>query len=309
MKNLLYLFLIFFYIANSQETTIKELQQKLHLEKQANKQLEIINDMVAIAFNQNIEQALEFSKQGVQLSETTADKNWQPKFYEMQGRMHANLLELDSATSFFNKAIKGYEAVNNLKGKATTLFKLAWVDRKNGDLDKALQKDLSGLKIMETLNDKQGICDALTRVSEDLTSQNRLTEALHYATKAIDIAEENNLTLEKFYVNFNAANVAMAKGNYQQSLDYYNKALVIAQEQNMGLATQADVTNGKGNALKRLGKYHEAIESYKKCLALARAANYTNAINASMSNLGETTMLLGNYEEALSYQLKTVKLT
>tara|TARA_R110000868_G_scaffold73300_4_gene212741 strand:- start:655 stop:2538 length:1884 start_codon:yes stop_codon:yes gene_type:complete len=308
MKNLLYLFLIFFYIANSQETTIKELQQKLHLEKQANKQLEIINDMVAIAFNQNIEQALEFSKQGVQLSETTADKNWQPKFYEMQGRMHANLLELDSATSFFNKAIKGYEAVNNLKGKATTLFKLAWVDRKNGDLDKALQKDLSGLKIMETLNDKQGICDALTRVSEDLTSQNRLTEALHYATKAIDIAEENNLTLEKFYVNFNAANVAMAKGNYQQSLDYYNKALVIAQEQNMGLATQADVTNGKGNALKRLGKYHEAIESYKKCLALARAANYTNAINASMSNLGETTMLLGNYEEALSYQLKTVKL-
>ncbi|HMQ44784.1 MAG TPA: tetratricopeptide repeat protein, partial [Mariniflexile sp.] len=168
-------------------------------------------------FNQDISEALKFAKQGVQLSEKTGDKNWQPKFYEMQGRMHANLLQLDSASIYFNKAIKGYEAIKNERGKATTLFKLAWVDKKNGDLEQALQKDLSGLKIMEALNDKPGICDALTRVSEDLTRQNRLTEALEYAEEAIVIAEKYKLTSEKFYVNFNAANVAMAMNQFEKS--------------------------------------------------------------------------------------------
>ncbi|XMO86985.1 tetratricopeptide repeat protein [Algibacter sp. AS12] len=309
MKKLIFLFFIINTFSYSQDNiTIIQLQQKLNLEKESIKKLEIINDMVNIAFNQDMAQALKFSKLGVELSEKANNKNWQPKFYEMQGRMHANLLHLDSATSFFNKALKGYDLVDNKKGRATTLFKLAWVDKKNGNLDDALQKDLSGLKIMELLGYKNGICDGLTRVSTDLTHQNRLTEALDYAEKAIRFAEENNLTSEMFYVNFNAANVAMAKQNYAQSLEYNKTALAIAQEQNLGLPNEADVTNGIGNAYKRLGNYPEAIKSYKACLALAKKANYPNATSTVIANLGEVNMLLGNYSDALEYQLETVKL-
>jgi two-component sensor histidine kinase/tetratricopeptide (TPR) repeat protein len=308
MKNLLFILFIFHFTSFSQDNTIYKLQQQFNAEKQPNKQLLIINKMVNIAFNKDMAQALKFSKIGVQLSEKIDDKNWQPKFYEMQGRMHANLLHLDSATIFFNKAVKGYEAVDNKRGKATTLFKLAWVDKKIGNLEKALQKDIAGLNIMEILNDKQGICDGLTRVSEDLTRQNRLTEALDYAKKAIRIAEENKLTSEKFYVTFNAANVAMAKQNYDQSLDYYKQALATAKAQSLGLPTEADVTNGIGNAFKRLGKYDDALKSYKTVLALAKEANYQNAINTVMANLGEVNMLLENYNDALGYQLETVRL-
>lgn len=305
MKKLLFLLSIIHFIGYSQETSINDLQQQLNSEQQPNKQLEIINQMVDIAFNKDMAQALKFAKKGVKLSEEIDDKSWRPKFYEMQGRMHANLLQLDSATIFFNKAVKGYEAVDNKRGKATTLFKLSWVDKKIGNLDEALQKDISGLKLMELLNDKEGICDGLTRVSEDLTRQNRLNEALDYAEEAIKIAEENNLTSEKFYVIFNAANVAMAKNNYAQSLEYYKDALAIAQVQNLGLPTQADVTNGIGNAYKRLGKYKDAMKSYESCLELAKKSNYFNAINTVTANLGEVNMLLGDYDTALNYQLQT----
>ncbi|APY09936.1 hypothetical protein BWZ22_01165 [Seonamhaeicola sp. S2-3] len=308
MKNALFLFLILHFIGYSQHSTINKLQQQLNSETNPAKQLEIISNMVDIAFNQDMSKALKFSKLGVQLSDKVENKTWQPKFYEMQGRMHANLLQLDSAIIFFNKALKGYEAINNQRGTATTLFKLSWVDKKHGNLDAALQKDLSALKIMETLDDKQGICSGLTRVSEDLTYQNRLNEALEYAQKAIKIAEDNQLTSEKFYVNFNAGNVAMAKNNYAQSLDYYKKSLTIAQEQNLGLPTESDVTNAIGNAYKRLGKYEEALKSYKMCLALAKKANYPNATSTVIANLGEVNMLLGNYKTALNYQLKTVNL-
>jgi len=304
----MYLLFIFFQLGFSQETQIETLQKKLYSEKDTSKQLEILNDIVAIIFNQDIAEALKYAKQGVQLSEKAGNVNWQPKFYEMQGRMHANLLQLDSATLYFNKAIKGYDAIKNERGKATTLFKLAWVDKKNGDLELALQKDLSGLKIMEILNDKPGICDALTRVSEDLTRQDRLTEALEYAEKAITIAEKNNLITEKFFVNFNAANVAMAKKNYAQSLNYFKNALTVCEQQNMGLATESDVRNGIGNTFKRLGNYPEALKNYEKAFANAKAANYQNAINTVTANLGEVNLLLGNYNTALNYQLETVRL-
>jgi two-component sensor histidine kinase len=308
MKKIYFLLFLFSQIVLSQNNSLAELQKKLDAEKKAIKKLEILNEMVAIAFNGDIEQALVYAKKGVQLSDKIGDKNWQPKFYEMQGRMHANLLQLDSASLYFDKAMKGYLAITDKKGQATTLFKMAWVLKKKGENEKALQKNLLALKLMESLDDKAGICDALTRVSEDLTIQNRLTAALNYAEKAIAIAEDNDLTTEKFYVNFNAGNVAMALENYKQSLEYYNAAAKIAKKENLGISTQADVTNAQGNALKRLGRYQEALINYKKCAVLAKEANYANAIAASFANLGEINMLLGNYKEALGYQLKTVQL-
>ncbi|TRX20484.1 tetratricopeptide repeat protein [Flavobacterium franklandianum] len=308
MRKTHFLLILFSQIVFSQNIPLVDLQKKLDNEKKAVIKLEILNEMVSIAFNGDIEQALAYAKKGVQLSDKIGDKNWQPKFYEMQGRMHANLLQLDSASLYFDKAMKGYLAITDKKGQATTLFKMAWVLKKKGENEKALQKNLQALKLMESLGDKAGICDALNRISEDLTNQNLLSAALNYAEKAIAIAETNNLTTEKFYVNFNAGNVAMALGNYKQSLDYYNAAAKIVKKENLGLATQADVTNAQGNALKRLGRYKEALINYKKCVALAKEANYANAIAASFANLGEINMLLGNYKEALGYQLKTVQL-
>ena len=308
MKSFILFFILVFQLISAQNNEVIGLEKQLSSEKSPSKKLEIINQLVDIAFNTDMQQALVYAKQGVALSEKSNDKNWQPKFYEMQGRMHANLLELDSATLFFKKAEKGYIALNDKKGQAKTYFKMAWVHRKNGELDLALQKDLDGLKLMETIDDKAGICDAMTRISGDLTSQNRLKEALAYAKKAIVIADKNHLTSEKFYVNFNAGNVAMASSKYKESLDYYNKALAIAKEQNMGLPTLSDITNSRGNAYKRLGKFKEALQDYQNCLQYAKDSNYQNAINTAIANLGEINLLLGNYNEALKYQLETVRL-
>jgi two-component sensor histidine kinase len=300
--------LLSFQFDFSQNEDLKTLQSQLDNESNATKKLEIINNMVDIAFNSDMQKALVYAKKGVALSEKSKDKNWLPKFQEMQGRMYANLLVLDSASIFFKKAENGYIAVNDKKGQAKTYFKMAWVARKEGNLDVALQKDLNGLKLMETIDDKAGICDAMTRISGDLISQNRLKEALNYAEKAISIAEKYNLTSEMFYVNFNAADVAMNSLKFKESLEYYQKALKIAEEQKLGLPTLSDVTNSIGNAYKRLGNYPEALTYYQKCLAFAKQSNYQNAINTVTANLGEVHLLQGNYKEALGYQLETVKL-
>jgi len=308
MKIVCLLFLLSARFCYGQKSPYDSLERCLVSAKADTQKLEFLKELVDVAFQIDMQKALDYAGQGVILAVKTGNKNWQPKFYEMGGRMHANLLHLDSASLFFNKAMKGYLAVHNTKGQATTNFKIAWVYKKRGQFDKALEKDLAALKLMETLEDQPGICDALTRVSDDLIKQNRLSEAWDYAHQSIDIAEKNNLTSQFYDVNFNAGNVAMAANNFQESLNFYAKALKIAKDQNMGIFNEADVINSRGNAFKRLGRYNEALQDYKQTLDIGKRANYPMAVSASIANLGEVNMLMGNYKKALEYQLETVRL-
>lgn len=308
MKNLFFIFLLILQTGYAQQKTYDSLEKKLKEAVSPDQKLEILNQLVAVSFNKNISQALMYANQGVELADKTGNKQWQPKFYEMAGRMHANMIHLDTASVFFDKAMAGYQQLGDKEGQASTAFKMAWVYKKKGETDKAMSKDLYALKLMEETGNKAMICNALTRISDDLTRQERLEEAKDFALRAIEMAEKNNLSSELFYVYFNAGNVAMSANDYKSSLDYYNKAMKIVKEQDLGMGSLCDITNSHGNALKRMGRYKEAKYDYETALKLAKKANYQNAITATIANLGEINLLMGNYTQALGYQLETVRL-
>jgi len=304
-----WLLLIFFaQTAFAQNNLADSLEQQFSSAKTDENRLAILTEMVNIAFGKDLPKALEYANRGVQLADKRGDKKAQPAFYEMAGRMHANLLQLDSAMLFFDKAMAGYKAINNKKGQATTWFKIGWVHKKKQEIEKAMNADMKALNLMEELNDQQGIASALERLSDDLTRQGRLKEALDYAKKSIDICERNGLKEALMHAFFNAGNVSIAMGEDAQSLTFYDKAIGINLAMNLGDMTLCDFTNGRGNTLKHLKRYPEALSDYKKAQALSQKINYTNAITSVIANLGEVNMLMGNYPEALKYQLKTIEL-
>ncbi|MDQ6763036.1 MAG: tetratricopeptide repeat protein, partial [Bacteroidota bacterium] len=291
--------LLFVEFTYSQNNLYDSLEHRLALEKTDTSKLDLLEQLTDSAFGSDIAKALVYAKQGVQLADKIGDKNWQPKFYEMEGRMHANLLQLDSAMLFFNKALAGYKAVDNKRGQASTYFKIGWVYKRKGTIDKAMEVDLQASHLMEALDDKQGMAGAYERVADDLTRQERLTEAMDYAKKAIVICEKNDLDGELIYALTAAGDVAIARGNNKEALDYFNRTLALAHAQKLDEISITDFTNNRGNALKRLGRYREAIADYETCLATAKKANYPQAVAASIANLGEVNLLMGNYKEAL----------
>jgi len=308
MKKILLLFFLQIQLAYSQNNPSDSLEARFSKEKVDTQKLIQLKQLVDIAFGSDMEKALRYAKRGVELSDKLGDKNWQPKFYEMEGRMHANLLHLDSATAFFSKAMAGYIAIDNKRGQATTAFKIAWVCKKKGEIDKAMAADLKGLHLMEDLNDKTGMAAAYERVSDDLTQQGRLKEAMDYAQKAIDICEKNQLDNELVYSLTTGGNVKIAGGKNKDAFAYFDRALKLAKAQNFDEIAISDFNNNRGNALKRLGRYSEAIEDYQAALIIARRTNYSNAISATIANLGEVNLLMGKYKEALPFQLETVRL-
>ncbi len=162
--------------------------------------------------------------------------------------------------------------------------------------------------MMEALDDKEGIAGANERLSEDVLRQGRKEDALNYAKKSIEISEKNGLSQQLVYSKTAAGAATIAMGNAQEAYTYFSEALNEAENLGFDPMSLSDFYNNRGNALKRLNKYDDALADYKKVEALATQANYTNAINTVSANLGEINLLLGNYEAALPYQLKTVQL-
>jgi two-component sensor histidine kinase/Flp pilus assembly protein TadD len=307
VKTASFLLLLMTQVLFAQEQTIDSLTQLLSKETKSSEKLELLSQIVTIESNSDFEKALVYARQGMTLANKTQDTNWQPKFNEMKGRIHANLLELDSASYHFEKALKGYIAIDDKKGQATTYFKIGWVHKKKGELEKAMQVDIKALRLMESLKDNIGIAGATNRISEDLSRQGRNEEALAYAKTNIDFCKKHNLQEELVYTYTSAGDACISMDNPEGSFLYFDKALKLAKSLDFGPMYLCDFMNNLGNALKRLGKYNKALTQYKDALVLAKQANYRNASTVLIANLGEINLLTGNYKEALNYQLQTVK--
>ncbi len=309
IKKLLVLILLFPHLLlRAQNAPIDSLERLLVLEKSTDRQFDLLRQMVDISFGTDVKQALYHAKRGVALAEKVGDKDWQPQFYEMQGRMHANLQQLDSAKLLLDKATRGYIATGNKKGQATTAFKISWIYKRKRELDKSMACDLDALRLMEEINDPGGIADALGRVAWDLNLQERPQEGLEYAKKAIEICKKNDLQKNLIDAFRIAGDACITMGDITQALDYYEQALALTRVSGTDLNSIADIINRRGNALKRLGRYEEALKDYRLCLENSEKSNYPGGIYTAIANLGEVNLLMGKYAEALPYQIKTIEL-
>ncbi|HRB30861.1 MAG TPA: histidine kinase dimerization/phosphoacceptor domain -containing protein [Ferruginibacter sp.] len=302
------LVLTFGFPSKAQNHTIDSLNMQLGKENNSEKKLEILSLLTDESFNTSFEEAKFYALKGVTLADNTNNRQWQPRFYEKLGRMYANLMMLDSATYFFDKALNGYTIIKENKGQATTYFKIGWVLKRKGKIKQAMEEDLKAMKIMEQLNDKNGIAGAMNRVSEDLFRQERFDEALEYAVKNIAFSKKNKLYEELSFAYRAAGDVKIAMASPSIALAYYDSAMLIMKQINASIFTVLNIRNDRANAIKRMGNYKEALAEYTACLKKAEEVNYENSIYVCLANIGETNMMLGNYPEALKYQLKTVAL-
>lgn len=272
------------------------------------RRLERLSEMTNAAFGINFQTALGYAKRGVALAEKTGDKTWLPKFQEMQGRTHANLGQLDSASLFFDKALAGYTAVADPKGQATTYFKISWVHKRKGEYRQGMETDLKALRLMEEIGDQEGIASALGGISDALYRQEKPAESLEYAKRAIAICRKNNFLSELPSALHYAGYAAIGLGKHEDALAYFEETLELSYANDMGASAIADAANARGNAYKKLGRYKEAIADYQTCLENAEKADYSSGILTAVANIGEIHLRLGNYAAALPYQLRTIEM-
>ncbi len=117
-----------------------------------------------------------------------------------------------------------------------------------------------------------------------------LQHDLGFITQDSEILKYPNIN-SKVYNN--RGKIYLQLGEYQQAVDYYNKAIAIN-------PTDTDAYNNRGIAYRNLGKYQEAIQDYTKAITInPQSANTYNNRGVVYYNLKEYQKAIEDFNQAI----------
>lgn len=179
-------------------------------------------------FNMNkLEKYEKTSKLIIEKAKAKRDTASVGKAYVYLGDFYANTSKKDSAFSYYTKAQKIYQKLNDVKNLGGVYISMALVQADQKDY---LGGELSAIKALNVLRESQEkpkIYEAyniLGYISNELQDYEK---SLEYHTKALNLAKENNLN-EFFQVATslnNIGNVYQNQGDYESAISNFNEAL------------------------------------------------------------------------------------
>ena len=246
MKRLSFLvgFCICFLISPAQRETIDSLINSLKIIKEDTSFINSLNALAsAFRFNEP-DTSILLGNRALIMAEKI---NWEKgiakternlgTFYRLKGNY-------PDALSHYTRALAIYENINDGAGVGTTLGNIGNVYWNQNNYPKALDYYLKALNNSERLGDKNGIATNLGNIGSTYYNQGNYGEALDYYFKALKISDKvgdkniitNNLgniggvySIEGDLAGTHGDTILM-KQKYYQALEYYFKALKVAQE-------------------------------------------------------------------------------
>jgi tetratricopeptide (TPR) repeat protein len=201
-----------------------------------------------------------------------------------------------------------------------------------GELEKAFQSARSCSEICETIEDKNGLAIAYSRLGSINETMGNLDEALKYYRDYSKLKEElyksdphgvsfkNGLAIS--YQNL--GNVSDKMGNLDEALKYYRDYSKLKGELYKSDPQDVSFKNGLaisyqnlGNVSDKMGNLDEALKYYRDYAKLEEElhrsypqdVSFKNNLAISYSKLGDINDEMGNLEEALKYYRDDTKLT
>lgn len=277
MKNLLFVFLLFFFhtITFSQEGNLDSLYNLLKTDKEdTTKLIHLYNINDEYQISGNYSDALKYGSQAL----VFADK----------------LLKTSNSKAVIN-TIKLYKA------KIFTNLGLIYFDQ--GNYSEALKNYLAGLRISEELDYKRGVAISYNNIGNVYTIQKNFPEALKNHFKFLKMAEAEKDDWMIAYAYSNIGIIYDEQNKFEEALKIYFKALKIRQELNDSLDIAVTYDN-IGLVYSHLGNNEEALKNHFEALKIEKAINDTEGITISYGNIGNAFIMLKKYKEAKEYLTK-----
>ncbi len=199
------------------------------------------------------------------------------------------------------------KSTTNSSQKADLLNELAW-ELRYENTKEALELSGKALELSQELGYSRGIAYGKLHqaVANFLLSHDEnLVQDLLDASEYFESSEEEE-TGFPVCLNF-LARVYEGYGNYEQGLNYVQKALKEAKKIGY-FEGEGDILSNMGLIYSRLSDFDQALESYGKSLAIRKEQKNTKAIASTLNLIARTFSLKGDYPEALDYYQKSLDL-
>ncbi len=142
------------------------------------------------------------------------------------GSALSDLEDYDSALIYFNQAKILYGKVGYLTGQAFSLGNLGTVLARIGDQQLAEQYINQAIDLLMSSRNYYPICLYLRSMADVYLEKNDIPNALKYANRSIELAEEFNLKQQVSDANLTLSEVYEKGRDFEQSLNFYKKHII-----------------------------------------------------------------------------------
>ena len=203
----------------------------------------------------------------------------------------------DDAIKLYQETLIIQTELDDKDGIATILNNLANIYDDKGDIPKALEFYQNSMEIRVEIGDLSGVASTLNNLAYLYTKLEEYDMAIENFTESLEMSKELE---DDRYVSLalnNLGYVYQKQGDLVKSEKYHQESLAIRIKID-DLKGIAMSNNMLGMVAKDNLEYNKALDFFKVSLKIYSDNNSVKGVGTTLSNIGETYILKGNYLEA-----------
>jgi signal transduction histidine kinase len=287
---------------------VDSLQTLLKTAKQDTARANILSQLTRVYLANDPEQALDYAKQLLSLSEQINYKKGISSAYNGMGLINSNKGDYFSALEFYKKALKIRIEMGDKKGIAGTYNNIGVIYRQQGNYPEALKNYFAALKINEETGNKTWQAFNYSNIGYIYVLQGNYPEALKNDLTALKIYEEIGYTAGIADAYMDIGVIYDYQGNYSEALKNQLVALKI-KEQIGDKPSLASSYNNLGIVYHDQGNNPEALKNHFAALKIYEEIGDKDGIAKSYLNICEKYINQKKYNDASKYLIKTLSIS
>ncbi|MFX1574501.1 MAG: tetratricopeptide repeat protein [Promethearchaeota archaeon] len=215
--------------------------------------------------------------------------------------LYYRLAQPDNALRIGEMGLSLAKELGNVDVESSFLNNNGLIYLDKGDPEKALECYERALD----LGALEGSSMTLNNIGMVFKSQRKYQEAIVWLKKALAIAENSPIIIEKITILNNIGLTYFSDRKYQEAFEYYQKALEINKD--LGdLGVKSRLLSNIGSVYFSKNEYENALEKFQEALQISEELGDLNGITVRLNNIasiyaqqGKKKLALANYEKAL----------
>jgi len=216
------------------------------------------------------------------------------------GYLHLMQGNVEKALEYYGESKKILEKIDDQQGLAAYYNSIGYIHINQGSIKKGLDLLLKSLKIKEKLENKSAIANSLNNIGYVYKNQDEFDKALEYFDRSLKIREDLDDKAGIALCLGHIGSIYDSKGNKNKALELFQKAYQLSKETSNDYMTSFHLFN-VGAILYDQQNYNEAISYFTESLDLRNKINDQVGITSSLTYLGKAYFKKGNIEKALNY--------
>ncbi len=177
----------------------------------------------------------------------------------------------------------------------------------NIDLEKTRKYIEEAKSISKKINYKNGLATSVYNSATYYWLKGNYDNSLNLCDSALIIFNQTKNKEGIMKCYFRIATIQMFKGNYEEAIDKYFKCLSISEE-TMNLKWKGMIYNNIGAIYANLNDYEKALEYDRNALRVRTEIKDTFSIGYSLFNIGFHSLKIGKIDSAIKYSNLSLKL-